>query len=260
MGEKPAHIVLQMPADNKAGEQPVRFGTPAAILGTMSRSGDSNMQPATGVLKADLFGTVALRQDRHGTLFIRRDTREARWWTQPAARWLAAREARALAALDGIDGVPELLNFDGRVLDRTFLAGQPMHRARPTDAAYFRAALTLLRRIHSAGIAHNDLAKEPNWLVTQDGAPAILDFQLASHAPNRGAWFRLLGREDLRHFLKHKRTYRADYLTARERSALARRAWPARVWMAAVKPVYLWVTRRLLGWSDREGAGDRNLR
>jgi hypothetical protein len=27
--------------------------------------------------------------------------------------------------------------------------------------------------------------------------------------------------------------------------------------MATVKPVYLFVTRRVLRWSDREGAGDR---
>jgi hypothetical protein len=27
--------------------------------------------------------------------------------------------------------------------------------------------------------------------------------------------------------------------------------------MKTVKPVYLFVTRRLFGWADREGAGDR---
>jgi hypothetical protein len=30
--------------------------------------------------------------------------------------------------------------------------------------------------------------------------------------------------------------------------------------MNTVKPVYLFVTRRLLGWADREGAADRNAR
>ena len=212
------------------------------------------------LLKSDLFGTVERRTDADGRPYIRRDTRGARWWTRPVARWLAAREARALAALDGLEGVPELLAFDGAVLDRSYLAGNPMHRARPTDAAYFREALRLLRRVHAAGVAHNDLAKEPNWLVREDGSPALLDFQLASHTHRRGAWFRLLGQEDLRHFLKHKRTYRGRHLTAREQSVLAQKAWPSRVWMATVKPVYLWVTRRWLGWADREGAGDRSLK
>ncbi len=28
--------------------------------------------------------------------------------------------------------------------------------------------------------------------------------------------------------------------------------------MGTVKPVYLFVTRRILGWADREGAADRD--
>jgi hypothetical protein len=31
----------------------------------------------------------------------------------------------------------------------------------------------------------------------------------------------------------------------------------ARAWMATGKRVYLFVTRRILRWQDREGAGDR---
>lgn len=132
-----------------------------------------------------------------------------------------------------------------------------MQVARPTDPHYFREALRLTRRMHRAGIAHNDLAKEPNWLVLENGMPAIIDFQLAIVTQRRHRAFRLLAREDLRHLLKHKRTYCPEHLTARQRSILARKAWPARIWMASGKPAYLFVTRRLLGWSDREGAGDR---
>ncbi len=92
-----------------------------------------------------------------------------------------------------------------------------MQLARPQDPAYFRAARALLARLHRRGIAHNDLAKEPNWLVTPDGRPALVDFQLALVAPRRGRLFRILGREDIRHLLKHKRSYCPERLTARER-------------------------------------------
>jgi hypothetical protein len=61
--------------------------------------------------------------------------------------------------------------------------------------------------------------------------------------------------EDVRHLLKHKRRYGAGPLTARERALLARRSWIARAWLATVKPVYVLVTRRLLGWRDAEGRG-----
>ena len=71
--------------------------------------------------------------------------------------------------------------------------------------------------MHRAGIVHNDTAKEPNWLVRPDGSPALVDFQLAMHFTGRGRLFRMLAREDLRHLLKHKRTYLPGELTARQR-------------------------------------------
>lgn len=135
-----------------------------------------------------------------------------------------------------------------------------MQVARPQDPDYFRKAARLVRRIHRAGIAHNDLAKEANWLVTIDGDPALLDFQLASYSPARSRWFRVLAREDLRHLLKHKRTYCPERLTTREIAMLDKPSGISRAWMATGKKLYLLITRRLLGWSDREGAEDRHWR
>jgi hypothetical protein len=106
-------------------------------------------------------------------------------------------------------------------------------------------------------LVHNDLAKEPNWLVTPARRPALVDFQLAMRPSYRGRLFRMLAHDDLRHLLKHKRTYCPGYLTTRERAILARRSPLAAAWARTGKPVYRFVTRRLLGWSDREGAGDR---
>ncbi len=217
--------------------------------------------PATGAepLKSDLFGRVCLvrQEDR---LVIRRDTRAARRPWGWLARRLARREARALQALVALPGTPRLLGFDGRVLDREWIEGLPMQRARPAGAEYFRLALALLRRMHRAGVTHNDLAKEPNWLVTPQGHPALVDFQLAIVHRRRGRLFRLLAREDLRHLLKHKRSYRPGALTARQARILATPAWTSRLWRASGKRLYRFVTRRLLGWADREGAGDRQRR
>lgn len=208
------------------------------------------------VLKSDLFGTVSLAHGPRGPE-VRRDTGSAPWWTRWLARRLAGREARALQAAAAVPDVPRLVSWDGRMLVRSWLEGQPMHLARPADTAYFDAALGLVRRLHVAGVVHNDLAKEPNWLVLPDGRPGLIDFQLAWAPRRRSPMFRLLGREDLRHTLKHKRVYRADALTRRESALLARRAWTSRLWMATGKKAYLFITRRLLGWADREGAGDR---
>ena len=186
-----------------------------------------------------------------------RDTRTAPWWARSLARTLAAREAKALEHLRGIKGVPALTDFDGHVLRRQWLSGEPMYLARPRDPAYYRQALALVAKLHRRGIAHNDLAKEPNWLVLDDGTPGLVDFQLASYSADRRCWFQTLAREDLRHLLKHKRYYLADRLTQRQLGILATPAWPSRIWRRTGKRIYLFVTRRLLHWSDREGAEDR---
>lgn len=209
-------------------------------------------------LKSDLFGTV-WRGENDGRDFVERDTRGARWWAATLARRLCRREARALARLDGLPGTPRLLHADARALRREWIEGRPMQLARPQDAAYYRAARALLARLHRRGVAHNDLAKEPNWLVTPAGAPALVDFQLAHVAPRRGRLFRTLGREDIRHLLKHKRKYCPAALTARERRILATPSSVSRAWAATGKRVYTFFTRRVLGWSDREGAGDRRF-
>ncbi len=157
------------------------------------------------LLKKDIFGEVSLRNDEDG-LRVVRDASRARSWARWLARRLLAREARALATSDGIAGIPELLRVDTDTLQRSWIAGEPMQESQPTDIGYFRAAAKLLRRLHRQGVVHNDLAKEPNWLVTENGRPGIIDFQLAWYFPKRGRLFRLLAREDVRHLLKHKRT------------------------------------------------------
>ena len=162
--------------------------------------------------------------------------------------------------MTGQDAVPALLTHDKSQLTRSYMAGLPLHEASTVAPQYFRSAHRLLRHMHRACIVHNDLAKEPNLLVRNDGSPAFIDFQLAWHAPNRGRLFRIAAREDIRHLLKHKRTYQADQLTSRERRILDTPSPLSRVWMSVFKPVYLFVTRRLFRWSDREGAADRNRR
>ena len=213
-----------------------------------------------GLHKRDQFGTLRRCVVAHGSTIVEcaeRDVAAAAPGLGWLARRLAAREARALEALRGLPRVPRLLEWNGRELRRSWLDGLPLQRARPPGRDYFREALTLVRRMHAAGVVHNDLAKEPNWLVGKDGRPALVDFQLAMRPRLRGRLFRMLAWDDLRHLLKHKRTYCPEALTARQRAILARRSPLAALWARTGKPAYRFVTRRLLGWSDREGAGDR---
>jgi RIO-like serine/threonine protein kinase len=208
-------------------------------------------------LKADTFGRVALVREGE-RVFVLRDLTASPAWLRPLANWLAAREARALRQLDGLADTPVLLRWDGTFLERGYLSGQPMYLRPPRgDVAYFHRARRLLQRVHRAGIAHNDLAKEANWLVQDDGTPAVIDFQLAVRGHPRSRWMRLLAREDLRHLLKHKRMYCPSAITPVERRVLKRTSWVREVWFRTGKPVYRFITRRLLHWEDNEGQGPK---
>lgn len=208
----------------------------------------------TNLLKADALGRIEIVDDGNGRR-IRRDTRAARFGLRWFARSAAAREARVLRALAGLDGVPQLLAWHDGVLERSYMDGAPMQRAQPRDPRYYRAAHALLKRLRARGVAHNDLAKEPNWLQRADGSPAVVDFQIAWVSRRRGGLFRLLAREDLRHLLKHKRSYCPEALTPVERRVLAKRSWIAGAWKASGKRLYKLVARRLFGYWDNEGQG-----
>jgi len=211
------------------------------------------------ILKKDLFGEIRL-SSHDGEAVIVRDSAAAATGLRWLARRLLHREASALAMLEDIEGFAQVIRLERDWLMRSFLDGEPMQRSRPTDPAYFKSAARMLRKMHRAGVVHNDLAKEPNFLVRPDGKPAIIDFQIAWSSPGRSKLFRLAAREDLRHLLKHKRTYCPQQLTSRERAILATPGFVALAWSRTIKPVYQFITRRILGWADREGAGDRGER
>lgn len=208
------------------------------------------------VLKQDLFGSISRSDD--GTHVIR-DTSTARRGLGGLARHLAKREARALGRLADLPGVPRLVSSRRGLVIREWIEAAPMQQAKPRETRYYREALRLLRALHARGIVHNDLAKEPNWLVTPEGLPALVDFQLAMYSPRRGRLFMALAHDDLRHLLKHKRSYLPAQLTSRQLRILATPSLVTRVWRASGKRIYTFVTRRLLRWADREGAGDRTL-
>jgi aminoglycoside phosphotransferase (APT) family kinase protein len=208
-------------------------------------------------LKADSFGQITLMRGEAG-LFVRRDLSQVPMWLRFPAWCLARRETRGLMQVKGTDAVPQLLAWDGRRLDRSYLEGVAMYQRPPSgDVNYFRLARRRLHALHRQGLAHNDLAKEANWLVLADGTPGIIDFQLAICGPPRSPWLRLLAREDLRHLLKHKRTYCPDAITPIERRLLKRHSWVRNLWFSTGKPIYRFMTRKVLKWEDNEGQGPK---
>ena len=216
------------------------------------------------VLKLDVFSTIErgrfLTPNGEVDSVLRRID-AVPWWARPLARHLFRRERNALERIGELGVGPRLLYANGDFLVRGFIDGVALHIARPlVDRNYFLSAKAVLRKLHRAGICHNDLNKEQNWLRGPDGHAYVTDFQLAMRFTRRSRLFRIAAYEDLRHLLKHKRHYVPEALTPAERRVLARKSWPTRIWMATGKRVYYWITRGLFQFVDREGGGQRLVR
>ena len=214
------------------------------------------------VLKRDVFSTVErgrFQTDGDEVDAVLRRLDQVPWWSRGLAILLFRRERRALATAGQLGIAPQLLFAGRQTLVRSWIDGVPLHIAKPHgDAGYFRSAKAALRTLHRAGISHNDLAKEQNWLYS-GGRAYLTDFQLAACFRRDSALFRIARYEDLRHLLKHKRRYAPEALTAAERRVLARKSFITRAWMATGKKVYYAITRGL-NVTDREGRGLRFVR
>ncbi|MET0676999.1 MAG: serine/threonine protein kinase [Bradyrhizobium sp.] len=213
------------------------------------------------LLKRDVFSTVERGRFRDGNGevdAVLRRLDQVPVWSYPLAHHLFARERHALTLARELNVGPKLLWAGKQALVRGFIDGVALHLAKPHgDLAYFRSAKAALRKLHRAGICHNDLAKEQNWLVGRDGRAYLTDFQLAVCFKSRSRLFRVAAYEDLRHLLKHKRSYAPSALTPMERKILARKSVVAKVWLMTGKKVYQAITRGLFNFTDREGGGRR---
>jgi serine/threonine protein kinase len=241
-------------------------------------------------LKHDVFGSVELvawsdsgDPGRAPVRMIRRVVR-GRFGAGLAARLLARREERALRllrdsgatsiaaspnvpeeALAELRSLPTTRGFTPRPSDvflRPFADGLPLHRATALPQNFFQLLEDAARELHAVGVCHNDLHKEQNIVVGTDGRPVLIDFQLATLHPGRptsgleGRWFVARCRDDLRHIQKHRRRYTRDGRGPEEEQvpdkARIKRTGIPLVWMKTGKPLYNFVTRKVLGVRDGE--------
>lgn len=214
---------------------------------------------AIEVLKSDQFGRVE-RVRLGAECFVRRVACGSKI---PLSAWIArrllARERQALELAQGLPGVPQLWAERSNAHEgwRSHIEGAVLAKAESLPEDFFAQLEARVMALHARGICHNDLHKEQNILVGPDGWPWLLDFQLASIHPRRGALFASRAREDLRHIEKHRRRYTRHGrgpagLQQRGQGAQLRRSWIAWVWRRLGKPIYHAITRGLLRTRDGE--------
>lgn len=180
------------------------------------------------------------------------------WWLPPLSglgRYLAHRERHYLRRLNGINGVPSLIEPFGRNgLVREYLDGVNLReyfrgRRRRVDADYFPRLFQILDAIHQRGISHNDLSKPENVLVLTDGSPAIIDLQIALELVPRRLGRPILSylqRVDRYHLRKLHRRQRPEDFTEAELSS-ARRKGPLLILHSLIRRPYRAVRHFILG-------------
>ncbi len=215
----------------------------------------ANITPVK-ILKIDIFGTIELASIDNNNLVIVRNYGGSKLFAWPLASYLAYRERKILKIIERLnqDNLPRLLYHEKGFQVRSYIAGKPLNKSMIKEDNYYESAKILLDSLHSCGIVHNDIEKPENWLVTEENDPAIIDFQLACYFPKKGKIFRICAKEDRRHLLKQKERYSPETLTEEEKILLAQKTLPSRIWAKIFKPVYHFITRTILKYSDRDNS------
>lgn len=220
------------------------------------------------VFKNDFFAVTAMYEGPAGRVILKVQ-REASFLLVPT-RWigrlLAAREWACLERLNGVRGIPALIERRGATgIVREYVEGHAMSSGERVPDAFHAELRELIAAIHARGMAYVDLEKCENVLVGDDGRPHLIDFQIAWYWPARWGgelfpmrflrgWFQ---RGDLYHLRKLQRRTRPDQLSAEELAASYKKPWFVR-WHRTVTYPFTFVRRLILDRVDpRRGRGER---
>ncbi|HRX83672.1 MAG TPA: hypothetical protein P5572_01490 [Phycisphaerae bacterium] len=211
------------------------------------------------VFKHDFFAATALYASDSAKIVLKLG-RRASLFGLPLGwigRWHARHETRLYRELADLPAVPEFIGMYGRDgFAHRYVEGHPLAKGERVADDFFPRLQGALETMHTRGVAYVDLEKCENVLVGDDGAPYLIDFQIAWHWPwRRGGnlfpfgWIRRrLQRADLYHMKKLQRRTRPDQLDAEELAATYRKPWYVRVHGTLTRPFTLmrrWVLNRI---------------
>lgn len=180
-------------------------------------------------------------------------------------RWMIRREFKVYERLAGCPGVPRCFGLRDDRLLLEFVEGHPLRLSAaelPDRERFFAELLRILQAIHRAGVAHSDMKRKENILVTPDGRPYLIDFGSAVLRPRdgaglRGYLFRQACQIDLNAWVKHK--YLAQYERISDDDAPYYDPTPVERFARPIRRAWRTVTARRLR-KARRAARDRSGR
>lgn len=205
-------------------------------------------------LKIDMFGVVSLAIYNNQKVIVR-DLKIKNKLYQIIARILNKNEVKILKKLHNINSqnFPKLIKSTKDYTIRSYISGTPVNQyPEKLNATYFNKALNLIETMHEEGIVHNDLEKSANWIVMDNGEPALIDFQLAKHFSKKTKLFKILKNTEIRHIIKSKKKFCNSPLSPDEFKILENRGSVHKFFRKFIKPLYNFITRKILNYSDRK--------
>ncbi len=181
---------------------------------------------------------------------------------QAVGEWLTAREEAIYARLKGVEGIPRwIARLSPRTCAIEYIDGRPLDHCDKPPAGFFDKLRTVIEAVHARGVAYVDANKKSNILVTADGRPALIDFQIA--IARRPDWpfpfssmvrtiVGYLQKKDIYHLCKHKRRLVPEQLTPEE-EALSRRRGPLHRFHRRLTKPYRYLRRGYLRKKHRAG-------
>ena len=141
--------------------------------------------------------------------------------------WLIQKEWGIYCRLRGIQGIPKPIErIDRFAFVMEFVHGRSINRGEPLPPSFFSGLGQILREIHRRGVVHLDLRHKGNILVSEDGAPVLIDFNSSFYLGERGLLHRflfpILRWVDQGGFLKLKQRASPELMTPEELSFLKR--------------------------------------
>lgn len=178
-------------------------------------------------------------------------------------RRLAQRENKFLKMFNGFPFFPSYsgeVKVNGVALPYAsahhYIEGTPLKRYEyKVSDDFFPQLQNALKCLHARQISYMDLNKQENIIVTEQGKPVLIDFQICFHLPQ---WWpgnskpmryllRLLQQSDNYHLMKHYSRLRPDLFTPTELKRVQKRPWFINFYRCIQTPLR-GLRRKLLFW------------
>jgi len=182
----------------------------------------THLDSGAKVLSAGYQGKTLLYAENNHKLVIKAPL--GNFLTRPINLALLRHEYRIYQQLNGMQAVPACFGMaNNEFLVLEFVDGQTIRDYRPdTDSGFYEALFNAIEEMHSRKVAHFDLKRKENLLVTTDNLPKMIDFGVSIY--KKDGWhflnhilFKLAVQFDLNAWVRHKYDKQYDNLNEEDK-------------------------------------------